>query len=163
MALLFVLTAGFNAWFFLSFAKTDTFQSFLSMNAQAAAGVLSFCGEEARAIGPSIVSAGGSLSVRRGCDGAQVMAFFVIAVLVWPLSVPASRRALGVLAGVVGLSLLNTGRLVSLYYIHRYMPEWFDTMHIGVWQAAFLIAALAAWLVWLVWASRSPAGRCGDA
>lgn len=163
VALLFVLTACFNAWFFLSFAKSDTFQSFLSVNARAAAGVLSLCGEEVRATGPSIVSPKESLSVRRGCDGLQVMAFFVIAVLVWPLSVPFSRRALGVLAGVAALGLLNTGRVVSLYYILRHMPGWFDTMHIGVWQSAFLVAAVAGWLVWLVWASRPAPVRCGDA
>ncbi len=145
----------FNAWFFLSFAKSETFQSYLAINAEASAFVLRLFGEQATAVGLQVSSARYSVNIRRGCEAIQVSTFFIFAVLAWPLTLSWWRRGAGLVGGTILLLVLNLVRIVSLYYTGIYFPRAFETIHIDVWQPTFIVFALLIWVVWLSWASRS--------
>ena len=84
-------------------------------------------------------------------------AFFIFAVLAWPIPVTRARRATGLIVGSLLLLLLNLVRIMSLYYTGIYFPGAFEIMHIDVWQPAFIVLAVLIWVFWLQWASRIPA------
>jgi len=83
------------------------------------------------------------------CNGTWAFAIFVASVL----AVRSSWRAKlwGVGLGVPALWLINTVRIVSLYFVAIYVPTIFEEMHLYVWQ--FLIIAAALFLLKL-WADR---------
>lgn len=80
------------------------------------------------------------------CTAFYPMAIYVAAVLAFPS--PILRRLLGVLLGIPALLLINQVRLVSLCYIVRSYPEYFETIHIVVWQTVIIFLTLLVWVVW---------------
>lgn len=40
---------------------------------------------------------------------------------------------------------------MSLYYTGIYFPSAFRTMHVDVWQPAFIGLALFFWVIWMQW------------
>ncbi len=157
VGLLALCTLGFNLWFFLGIAKSDFFQSYLQLNAEASALALQLLGDDVSAFGTAISSSRFSVDIQRGCEAIQVSAFFIFAVLAWPIPVTRARRITGLIVGSVLLLVLNLVRIMSLYYTGIYFPGAFEIMHIDVWQPAFIILAVLIWVCWLWWASRIPA------
>lgn len=155
VALLAIGMVGFNILLVVWIFKSDAFRSFLHFNAEFSAAVLRLLGEDATANGVSIHSSRFSLSIERGCDGSQVAAFLVFAILAWPLPILWRRRLIGVVVGVTLLLVLNIVRIVTLYFIGVFWPGVFDIMHIDIWQPAFIATALLAWVTWIYWASRA--------
>lgn len=150
------------------FAATSTrafqqgfFPWYMSQNASWSAGLLRVCGEEASSSGASLRSPRFAVEIRRGCEAIEPTVLFVAAVVGFPVSLLA--RVLGVLLGLVALSLLNLVRIVSLFYVGIYWPNIFEMMHVEVWQPAFIVLALALWIAWAVWATRRsrPGERSG--
>ena len=80
------------------------------------------------------------------CTAFYPMAIYVSAVLAFPSSL--ARRAVGVLLGIPVLLGINQVRLVSLCYIVRSYPEYFDTIHIVVWQTLIIFLTLLVWITW---------------
>ena len=159
VVLLGVWMAAFNALFVLWLAPAQSFQSYLRLNAEASAAVLHALGDDATVSGTSIISSRFSLSIQRGCEAIQVSAFFIFAVLAWPVPVSWWRRVTGLAVGTLLLLTLNLVRIVSLYYIGIYFPNAFEAMHIDVWQPAFIALALFFWMMWVWWTSRTEAVR----
>ena len=159
VVLLGVCMVAFNVLFFLWLSPSEFFQTYLKLNAGASAGVLQALGDDATVSGDSILSPRYSLTIKRGCDAFQVSAFFVFAVLCWPVPVSRWRRATGVAVGTLLLLGLNLVRIVSLYYTGVYFPRAFEAMHIDVWQPAFIFLALFFWVTWVWWTSRTEAVR----
>ncbi len=155
VVLLGVGMAGFNVLFFLWLAPGEFFQDYLRLNATASAAVLQVLGDDATVSGTSIISPRYSLNIKRGCEAIQVSAFFVLAVLAWPMSVSRWRRATGLVVGILVLLVINLVRIVSLYYTGIYFPSAFEAMHIDVWQPAFIVLALFLWMIWLRWATQT--------
>lgn len=94
---------------------------------------------------------GFTLNIGKGCDGLAPIMLFVAAVLVYPLPFRLKWKAL--FLGIAALLVLNLVRIVSLYLTGIYAPGLFDVMHLEVWQALFIIAAIGMWLYWLNWAT----------
>jgi exosortase/archaeosortase family protein len=95
-------------------------------------------------------SAGGSLSIERGCDAVDPSALFVAAVIASPVRL--APKLLAIVGGTFLLMLLNFARVISLYFVRIHWPKAFDTIHLDVWQAMFIFLAI---LMWGVWASRA--------
>ncbi|MCP3981585.1 MAG: hypothetical protein GY716_19980 [bacterium] len=151
-----VLIVPFSAFFYGVLVKTAVFESYLAANASAAAGLLSLFGEEARASGTLLQSPEATLEIRHGCDAILPTAIFLAAVLASP--VPWSRRWPALPIGAALLLSINLVRIVSLYYTRVHIPSWFHTMHVDVWQPAFIFLALALWLFWALRAVRARDG-----
>ena len=153
VVLLGALMAGFSVLFFLLIAPSEPFQSYLDLNAEWSGAALNALGDDVVVTGASISSSRFSLSIKRGCEAVQVGAFFVFAVLLWPTHVMLWRRLAGLVAGPLLLCVFNLVRIVSLYYTGVYFPRAFETMHVDVWQPAFIVLALVLWIAWIRWAT----------
>jgi exosortase/archaeosortase family protein len=90
-----------------------------------------------------------SIQIERGCDAVEPSALFVVAVLASPVRF--RRKIPPVILGTVFLLVLNVIRIVTLFLTGLHLRSLFDTMHLDVWQAAFIVLAI---LLWAVWASR---------
>ncbi len=151
VVLLAVCMVGFNILFIVWITPSEFFQGYLRLNAGASAMVLQVLGDDASVTGTSITSPRYSLNIKRGCEAIQVSAFYIFAVLAWPLSVSWRQRAIGMAVGTLLLLTLNLTRIISLYYIGIYFPSAFEAAHIDVWQPAFIVLALLFWVIWVRW------------
>jgi exosortase H (IPTLxxWG-CTERM-specific) len=80
------------------------------------------------------------------CTGIFVLAIYLSAILAYP-SRPA-EKAKGFLLGASSILSLNLIRVVSLMYVGRYLPAFFETAHLLVWQSLIIFAALLVWMYW---------------
>ncbi len=131
--------------------KNGFFPTYLRWNASVSGALLQVLGQDVVVVDQSIGLVGGaSIQVERGCDAVAPSALFVSAVLASPVAL-GSRLAAAAL-GSVALMLLNLLRVISLFLVRVYYPKAFDTVHLDVWQALFILLAL---LLWALWASRA--------
>lgn len=149
--LIFALVLG--AYYFAATTKVATEQFFpwyLRINASASVWVLNVIGyDEVRVNNQAVLSPGFRMQIERGCDAVDPSALFVAAVLASPVGL--LRKIPAVVVGIGLLLLLNIVRIVTLYVTGVHFRKFFDTMHLEVWQAAFIVMAL---LFWAIWASR---------
>jgi exosortase family protein XrtM len=128
--------------------------------------------EQAVVEGQVIRSGSFALTIARGCDGMDGILLVTAALLAFPM--PWRRKLLGVGLGILLLYVANLIRIVSLYYIARYRPDWFDAAHIGVWQTLTIFIGVIYFAWWVGrktevggqrsevsdrWAGRSAHGR----
>jgi exosortase H (IPTLxxWG-CTERM-specific) len=128
--------------------------TYLGANAWLANGLLNWLGQATYVSDITIRSAQFAITVRRGCDAIEPSWFFCAALLAFPAS--GRRKVLGILTGAVLLQALNLLRIVSLYFIGLHYPRLFNTAHVEIWPAMFIIVAIALWVGWIGW-SRRPA------
>jgi exosortase/archaeosortase family protein len=146
-----VIMGPFTLFFYGVLTKTAVFQSYLNLNAQVSALILRTFGEQATSNGPSL-SGAISLEIRHGCDAILPTGLFTAAVLAFPIVMRLKWAA--ILIGGAGMVALNLVRIISLYYTQLHKPQWFHTMHVDVWQPAFIFLALLFWVIWALRATR---------
>ena len=88
-----------------------------------------------------------SIAVNRGCDAIEASAIFVAALLAFPAKW--KQKLKGLIKGLLILSVINLVRIVSLFFIGRYYPDFFEFVHVDIWQIIFIILALVLWLDWV--------------
>ena len=126
--------------------------TYLGANAWLANGLLNGLGQTTHVTDITIRSARFAITVRRGCDAIEPSWFFCAALLAFPA--PWRRKALGILVGAALLQALNLLRIVSLYFIGLHYPRLFNTAHVEIWPALFIIVAIALWVGWIGWTRR---------
>lgn len=95
--------------------------------------------------GTRLVWPGGRMQLLAGCDGFEVLALFVPAVLVAPVS---WRRGLAMLAlGAALIWSLNQLRLLALYSAFRYWRDTFDALH-TVWGPLVMLSIVFGFFAW---------------
>jgi exosortase/archaeosortase family protein len=124
------------------------FPANLRVNAAVSGWILRTAGEAVTVESNNIQSAIGTLSIKRGCDALEPAALFVAAVLAFPAAWRA--RAIGLGIGVPLLLVLNLARIVSLYYVLKWSPAWFDAAHVEIWQPLFIFFSMLFWVVWVL-------------
>ena len=122
------------------------------IDAAASAKVMNVFGEGATTSGTSVTSPRYSVNIRQGCDALAPSALFIAAVLAFPGSF--RSKIPGLIAGTLVLAVINLVRIITLFYTGIYFPRWFETMHVDVWQPAFILISLTLWVVWALWATR---------
>lgn len=159
---LFVFGLCLGLYFLLTLTppvKQGFFPAYLRWNARASGAILRGLGQDVTVRDQSIVSADGpAIDIERGCDAVEPSALFVSAVLASP--VPILSRLGAAAVGTFLLMVLNLVRVVSLFLVRVYFPKAFETMHLDVWQAVFIILAI---LLWAGWASRMARRRTTQA
>jgi exosortase H (IPTLxxWG-CTERM-specific) len=101
--------------------------------------------------GDMISSAEFAVSIKKGCDAAEPMAIFIAGIIAFPAKFRDKLAGLGV--GLVILFFLNIIRIVTLFIVGVYFPDFFESMHLAVWQVAFIIVAIVLWFLWLKYIS----------
>lgn len=109
------------------------------------------------ATGSSIQIADAGMQIVPDCTPLMPIAALAIAVLAFPA---AWRWRLGGLAvGAVALWLYNLARIFALVPVLIYRPEWFEFIHVYLWQTMTLLVVFGLFLLWLrLQRSRPPAG-----
>ena len=150
-----VLIVAFHL-LYAPFSETDTFRSYLTLHAEIAGVVLRTLGGDVSVDGQWLRSPAYATMVDHGCDGLEITAVFVCAVLASPVSV--ISRVSAALVGAVALAVINVVRIVSLFCIGGYSATVMHTMHWDVWPVMIIVLELFAWVAWARWAVRKRAG-----
>lgn len=134
-----------------SYFETRLFPKYCALNAGVSGALLNGAGIGVNVHERTVRSAthGFAIEVARGCDAIEPSALFCAAVLASP--VVWWRRVVAALMGTVLLMVLNLARVISLFLVGVYWRSAFDTMHLEVWQVAFIFLAI---LLWGLWAAR---------
>ena len=152
VGLFVLLMVLFYAITFVPYLNRKILPALQVVNARASVGILNLFGEDAKAIDTQIISNRYSVNIKHGCDAIEPIALFVAAVLAFPSRFRAKFP--GLLIGTFVLTLMNLVRIISLFYVGIYWNSAFETMHIDVWQPAFIVLSLFFWVVWALWATR---------
>jgi len=80
------------------------------------------------------------------CTAIFPIMIFLAAVIAYPCTW--KKKLLGMALGVPAILFINLIRLVSLFYIGYWFPNWFETAHLLVWQSLIIFFAVLLWLVW---------------
>jgi exosortase/archaeosortase family protein len=157
---LFALLMGvFYALTFIPVLSDKALPGLQKANAEVSTAILNLFGEGATTDKSSISSSRYSINIAHGCDAIEPAALFVAAVLAFPASIGSKLPAL--FAGTFLLLTINLVRIVSLFYTGVYWPKAFETMHVDVWQPAFIVLSLFLWTLWALWATK-PRPRSAD-
>jgi len=108
--------------------------------------VLGLLGEDITVAGCDVSSPRFAVTIYNGCNGLITSLIFVSGVLAFPASWRA--KAGGVVAGLLAIQAINLVRIVSLYYIGVFLPDYFDESHILIWQSLVILAGVGLWIVW---------------
>lgn len=103
-------------------------------------------------LGPRLVWPGGRLQLLAGCDGFEVVALLVPAVLAAP--VPWRRRLFMLTVGIALIWGLNQLRLLALYASFRHWRDAFDPLH-TVWGPLLMLVLVSAFFAWNLRDARS--------
>ncbi len=123
------------------FAPLVNFYALLSSKA------LNMFGYQTTVLYDTIKSAQFSVSIHKGCDALEPMALLVAGILAFPALM--KQKLSGIIMGLLFLFLLNVVRIATLFLIGVYQPQFFEAMHIEVWQIIFIIAGIAYWFLWV--------------
>lgn len=103
--------------------------------------------------GPRLISPKVRLSVLNGCEGTESILLFAAAVLAFPA--PWRKKPAGLLVGLVWVFLLNQVRIVGLFFILRYRPQWFEAVHGTIAPIFIILAGAVVFALWLNWATKA--------
>jgi len=107
---------------------------------------LNLLSQKATVSGTLLSVEGFSAKIDDVCTGIFVVAIYLSAVLAYP-SRPMEKLK-GLVLGASAILILNLIRVVSLMYIGRYLPNFFETAHLLVWQSLVIFSAFLVWLYW---------------
>jgi exosortase H (IPTLxxWG-CTERM-specific) len=116
--------------------------------------VLGLLGEDITVAGCTLSSPRFAVTIYNGCNGLITSLIFVSGVLAFPASWRA--KAAGVVGGLLAIQVINQARIVSLFYIGVFLPDYFDESHILIWQSLVILAGVG---LWIMWARAAAAGR----
>jgi exosortase family protein XrtM len=102
-----------------------------------------------------LTSARATLEIVRGCDGSGALFLLLAAIAIFPARLRA--KLIGAAIGTLIIFTLNLQRIVGLYFIQAYYPQWFLPAHLYA-APTLLIIAVALWFLYWT-ASVAPAQR----
>ena len=105
-----------------------------------------------------LLGSGMHAKVARDCDGLKAVAILTAGILAFPASWRA--RLIGLGLGWVALSLINIFRIVVLFLLGVASDQLFEIVHVYVFQA-FIVAAAVGCFLW--WAHAVTTGRLAPA
>lgn len=108
--------------------------------------------ERVTAVQNHLISARANLEIVRGCDGSGAVFLIISAVLAYPAAL--SRKLLGVIAALVLMYGLNLLRIVGIYFVVAYHPDWFLPAHTYFAPTLIVILGCVFFAWWALWASR---------
>jgi len=149
-----VISIGGIAALLIEPIDTGLIQPFSHILASASAAVINLFGGDAAAQGAilSLVKAGGGVEIANGCNAIEASILLAAAILAFPAR--PGRRLIGAAVGIALLQIVNLLRIISLLYLNRYAPSWFDFFHLYLWDALIMLDGLLIFLVWHRWQDR---------
>ena len=150
----FAVKFGAIMLLFYALAETAYCQRvFWPANMQANAWVSNWilCGlqQHTQAAGDTIKTGNYAFVVKRGCDATEPVWLLAAAMIAFPARW--RQKLLGIFLGASLLLAINQLRIVCLFFVGRYDPDLYDTMHLTVFPAIFVVLAMLLWAGWAGW------------
>ena len=117
------------------------------LTAQVTSLILGALGTQSQVSGTLVQSPQFAMRIIPACTGVLVAVIFLSAILAYPSRLQA--KALGVVFGFPAIFLINQVRMVSLFYIGAFFPDFLDVAHFVVWQSLIIFSAVVLWLLWV--------------
>ena len=95
-----------------------------------------------------VVYEGFAVKIIEECTGIYEVLIFTAAVLAFPTSW--AKKSIGLGMGVPLLYLFNVVRIALLIAVGRYLPEFFDFVHLYFMQATLILMITSVWLLWII-------------
>ena len=140
----------FYALLVTPFCERVVWPANLKANAWISNFVLQGLNQHTTVAGDTINSEGFSFVIKQGCDATEPVWLLTAAVISFPA--PLRRKIIGILAGTLLLLGINLLRVVGLFFVGRDHPGLYDTLHLTVFPAVFVILAMIIWVGWVEWA-----------
>ncbi len=140
--------------------REDLFTWYLGAYARLSGWVIHLFDPSAHVAGRDVVGRA-SLTIAKYCDAMDVNLLLVAAMLACPS--PWTRRLVGIVAGVMLLSVINVARIVALYQISIHAPAAFEFVHAEVFPLVMVVLAVGVFVVWLRWSGQLEPARIGAA
>ena len=109
--------------------------------------VLNLLGTSTTTQGTILSSNSFAVNIVAECTAVGPLVLFIGAVAAYPTSLRA--KGMGVLIGLVALTVVNVVRIVSLFWIGSSYPQYLSVAHLLVWQTAMILLAIVLWLLWV--------------
>ena len=124
-------------------------QPFTAIIASISAGITQLFDSSVQAQGIIMRSTANNVAVaiKPGCNGVEAMIVLAAAIIAFPASW--KSRLHGLFFGFIAIQVLNIIRIISLFYFLQWDKEWFDWMHLYVWQALIILDALIIFIIWI--------------
>jgi archaeosortase B (VPXXXP-CTERM-specific) len=145
-ALFFVLV-GIFIYLYSILITSAPFHGFMAFTAGVTGFMLNLTGRGVTVDGLIVSSSQFAFQIVDLCTAVMPMMIFTAAVLAYPSRL--KEKIFGLIIGLAGIFLVNQVRLVSLYYIGIYLPDFFETAHLLVWQSLMILLAIGLWLLWV--------------
>jgi len=85
---------------------------------------------------------GFSIAVVNGCNGINALLLLWAAQLAWPLAGWLEKlKRMGI--GTAAILAANTFRIITLFYVGQWNRDWFEWMHLYVWEILIMLVGLA--------------------
>ena len=108
--------------------------------------LLNFLRFNTQAIGTSVASADFRMTIATACTAIVPTAIVVSAVIAYPSGL--MDKGKGLALGIGGLFVINLGRMVGLFTVGTYAPDFFNMAHYVIGQSLMILLAIALWLFW---------------
>jgi exosortase H (IPTLxxWG-CTERM-specific) len=119
---------------------------YIAFVARMAAVILAILGEDISTDGAVLQSPRFAVTIYNGCNGLITSLIFVSGVVAFPSRL--SAKVIGVIAGLLAIQAINLIRVVSLFYIGVFLPQFFNQSHVVVWQSLVILAGITLWILW---------------
>ena len=154
--LFLVLLVGFSFLLSLELIKHYFYNPVTTLIASQAAWILKVLGLKVYASGIIISGKGFSVKILANCNAIFEIILFLSAVIAFPALI--KDKLVGGALGTIFIYLLNLLRVVLLFLIGVYSPQFFEGTHIYVAQSIFIVMVAIFWLFWVgKWVRTVPA------
>lgn len=149
-------------WFFLKFGvlmilfyavaynapeSNSVYRAYLQVTAWLSHGLLNVFGQQTLSIGVTVQSERFSMNIKPGCDALEPAWILVAATLSYPATV--RRKLVGLGIGLLMILALNFTRIVSLFFVGGYLPQFFAMLHLEIWPIVFIVVVLLYFTRWI--------------
>lgn len=107
--------------------------------------------------GSTLQVGGASVLIVSDCTPLMPIAALWAAVLAFPA--PWRWRCVGLFAGAGILWMYNVARILALLPVLAHRPQWFEFIHVYLWQTVTLVVVFTCFLAWL---RLQPAAKAGS-
>jgi len=144
--LFLVLLLAFSFLLSIELVQYYFYDPFTAFIATQAAWALKTLGLKVYASGISISGEGFSVKILANCNAIFEIMLFLSAIIAFPASL--KEKFVGGALGTIFIYLLNLLRVVLLFLIGVYSPQFFEETHIYVSQSIFIVMVAISWLFW---------------
>jgi len=144
--LFLILIIVFSFLLSLGLVKQYVYNPLTTLIASQAAWILKVLGLKVYASGIIISGEGFSVKILANCNAIFEIMLFLSAVISFPALL--KEKLVGGVLGTILIYLLNLLRVVILFLIGVYSPQFFEGTHIYVAQSIFIVMVAIFWLFW---------------